>query len=306
VKEIIIGTRGSDLALWQATYIKKQLEGLTSIPIRLEIIKTQGDKIDHLSFEQMEGKGFFTKELEEALLDGRIDLAVHSLKDLMTTMPDGLKLAAVGFREDNREAVLIREESYDPDLPLGVRKAGIIGSSSVRRQSQIVDLRSDLSLKDLRGNVPTRINKLRDRQYDAIILAFAGIKRLELDLSDVKMLIQEAQDFLPAPGQGILGIQTGAGNKDVNDLIAQLDDPAARIQTQLERGLLAHFEGGCQLPLGAYSEVSGDEYSLHAVLGHRREKRWIGLARASVSGKNIEVMIDDVYKDLTAQVESFE
>jgi porphobilinogen deaminase len=122
----------------------------------------------------------------------------------------------------------------------------------------------------------------------------------------VKMIIHECPDFLPAPGQGILGIQTGAGNKDVNDIIARLDDPAARIQTQLERGLLARFEGGCQLPLGAYSEVSGDEYRLHGVLGYRREKRWVGLARASVSGKNIEVMIDDVYKKLTAQAESFE
>ena len=304
VKEIVIGTRGSKLALWQAEFIKAQLSKLTSAPVRLEIIKTQGDKIQHLSFDKLEGKGFFTKELEEALLDSKIDLAVHSLKDLMTTMPAGLMLAATGFREDNREAVLIRKESFDPKQPMKIKKGGIIGSSSVRRQCQIADLAPDLTIKDLRGNVPTRVNKLRQGQYDAIILAHAGLKRLELDLSDLEVQIQACEVFLPAPGQGILGIQTREDNTDVNDVIAHLDDPVARIQTNLERGLLARFEGGCQLPLGVYSEIESDNLSLHAVLGCRRENRWIGLAKCSERGKEVEPMIDCVYKKLTAQCES--
>jgi len=301
LNEIRIGTRGSQLALWQAEFIKGKLEQLTPLPVRLCIIKTSGDKIDNLSFDKMEGKGFFTKEIEEALLAKEVDLAVHSLKDLMTTMPDGLALTAVGFREDNREAVLIRKEGFDSDQPLKVRIGGVIGSSSVRRQCQIADLRPDLSLKDLRGNVPTRINKLRDGQYDAIILAHAGIKRLELDLSDLEVNLQECADFLPAPGQGILGIQTGEDNVEINEIVARLDDPAVRIQAQLERGLLARFEGGCQLPLGVYSEISGDNLILHAVLGYRRDGRWMKLARASVTGKKIDTIIESLYKKLTAE-----
>ncbi len=304
MKEIVIGTRGSQLALWQAEFITAQLSKITPIPVRLEIIKTQGDKIQHLSFDKLEGKGFFTKELEDALLESNIDLAVHSLKDLMTTMPDGLTLAATGFREDNREAVLIRKESFDPGQPLKVKRGGIIGSSSVRRQCQIVDLSPDLTIKDLRGNVPTRINKLREGQYDAIILAFAGLKRLELDLSDLEVQIQECDIFLPAPGQGILGIQTREDNTEVNEVIAKLDDPSARTQTGLERGLLARFEGGCQLPLGVYSEIDGENLSLHAVLGCRREERWVGLAKYSESGIEIEPMVENAYKNLTTQCES--
>lgn len=304
MKDIKIGTRGSQLALWQAEFIKEKLERLTPLPVRLCIIKTSGDKIDNLPFGKMEGKGFFTKEIEEALLAKEVDLAVHSLKDLMTTMPDGLALTAVGFREDNREAVLIRKDAFDPDRPLKVKNDGIIGSSSVRRQCQIAHLRPDLSLKDLRGNVPTRIKKLRDGQYDAIILAHAGIKRLQLDLSDLEINLLPCEEFLPAPGQGILGIQTREGDDEVNKIVSRLDDPSTRIMALLERGLLARFEGGCQLPLGAYSEISGDTLTLHAVLGLYRDDRWIGLARASAGGKKIDAVIEVMYKELMAQGES--
>ena len=195
MNEIVIGTRGSELALWQANFIKSRLEQVTDIPATLRIIKTLGDKIDNLSFDKIEGKGFFTKEIEDALLARDIDLAVHSLKDLMTTMPPGLALTAVGFREDSREALLINKDAFDPGRPLKVKENGILGSSSVRRQCQVAHLSPDLTLKDLRGNVPTRINKLRDGQYDAIILAQAGIRRLEIDLSEPGLL-QQADEFV--------------------------------------------------------------------------------------------------------------
>lgn len=299
-KELIIGTRGSKLALWQAKFIKAKLETIAAMPVRLEIIKTQGDKIQNKSFSEMPGQGFFAKELEEKLLDNSIDLAVHSLKDLMTTMPLELALTAAGFREDNREAVLIHKDAYDPGRPLRVREGGSIGSSSVRRQSQIAALSPDLKMKDLRGNVPTRINKLRDGNYDAIIIAYAGIKRLGLDLSDVEVFLQENDSFYPAPGQGILGIQTRAGDERVNSIVEQLDDPVARIEVALERGLLARFKGGCQLPLGVYSEVDGDSLALHAVLGRKENNIWTGLIKASARGKDVKSLIDQVYAALTA------
>ena len=304
LKEIRIGTRGSQLALWQADFIRGRLERFTELPVRLCVIKTRGDKIDHLAFDKMEGKGFFTKEIEDALRAEEIDLAVHSLKDLMTTMPEGLTLTAVGFREDNREAVLIRKEAYDPGRPLNIKEGRVIGSSSVRRQCQIAHIRPDLSLKDLRGNVPTRINKLRDGQYDAIIIAYAGIKRLEPDLSDLEINLLECADFLPAPGQGILGIQTREGNIEIIRIAERLDDRLARMQARLERGLLARFEGGCQLPLGAYSEISGNTLSLHALLGRRRNGFWATPARASVRGEKIDAVIETMYKKLAAMDES--
>lgn len=301
MKSIIIGTRGSDLALRQANFIKDRLARITPYPIHLAVIKTQGDKIDTLSFSEMEGKGFFTKEIEEALLGNRIDLAVHSLKDLMTSMPDGLTLPAVGFRADNRELLLVRSESYDTGRPLKVKPGGAIGSSSVRRQCQIANLSPDLNLQDLRGNVPTRVQKLRDGRYDAIIIAQAGVRRLDLDVSDLRSTILEEHEFLPAPGQGILGIQTRAGDGAIIDIVSKLDDPTARLQMELERGLMARFEGGCQLPLGAYSHIDGKNLNLTAVLGVRKDNRWVGLRRASSSGTDPQAVVDDVYRQLGSE-----
>ncbi|MCP4568468.1 MAG: hydroxymethylbilane synthase [FCB group bacterium] len=301
MNEIVIGTRGSQLALWQANFIKSKLEETPGVSARLNIIKTRGDKIDHLSFDKIEGKGFFTKEIEDALLAEEVDLAVHSLKDLMTTMPPGLALGAAGFRADNREAVLIRKESFDPDRILKIKEGGVTGSSSVRRQCQITHLAPDLALKELRGNVPTRINKLRDGQYDAIILAQAGISRLEINLSDLEVFLLDEDKFLPAPGQGILGIQIREGDRKTAELISSFDDQTARIQTDLERGLLARFEGGCQLPLGVFSSVDGKKLGLTAVLGLQKDGHWIGLAKSSVTGENPDRMIEEVYEDLSSQ-----
>ena len=299
MKEIVIGTRGSALALWQAEFIKSRLQQLSPVSVRLSIIRTQGDKIDDLSFDKMEGKGFFTKEIEDALLTAEIDLAVHSLKDLMTSMPAGLTLSAVGFREDSREAVVIRKDSYDDTRPLKIREGGVIGSSSVRRQCQIAYRSPDLQMRDLRGNVPTRIRKLREGRYDAIVVAYAGLKRLNLDLADLQIALQAKQDFLPAPGQGILAIQTRENDRAINALVSRLDDPVARVQVQLERGLLARFQGGCQLPLGACSEITGDEMTLSAILGRRERDRWVGLTRAVARGKEIDALVESAYNQLT-------
>ncbi|MEZ5360310.1 MAG: hydroxymethylbilane synthase [Candidatus Zixiibacteriota bacterium] len=299
MKKLTIGTRGSDLALWQANFIKRHIEERLSTPVDIKIIKTQGDKIQHLSFEKMEGKGFFTKEIEDSLLDGSVDLAVHSLKDLQTTMPPGLALTAVGFREDNREAILIRRDSYDSAHSLKIKFGGIIGSSSVRRQSQIAHIRPDLHLKDLRGNVPTRVNKLRDGLYDGIVIAYAGLKRLELDLSDIELLIASRDEFLPAPAQGILGLQTRSDDAATNELVKQLDDPHARTQVNLERGLMKRFDGGCQLPLGAYSEVNGGIMRLKAALGIRDLNKWVALKIADISGENVQEIVDKAFAELS-------
>ncbi len=299
MKEIIIGTRGSRLALWQAEFIRGKLAAVTDVPILLETIKTAGDKINDIPFGKMEGKGFFTKEIEEALLKKEIDLAVHSLKDLMTSMPLGLALPAVGFRIDNREALLVRKESYDPERKLPVITGGTVGSSSVRRQCQIAHCATDLEIKDLRGNVPTRIEKLRNGHYNAIIIAYAGIKRLELDLSDLEVVILERRDFLPAPGQGILAIQSREDDPELNSVISRLDDSKARLQMNLERGLLARFEGGCQLPLGAFSEIDDARLRLSAVLGINEGGRWIGLKRADVEGSDPIEMVTETFEALT-------
>jgi hydroxymethylbilane synthase len=298
MKSLVIGSRGSELALWQANFIKSNLASHTDIPIEIRIIKTQGDKIDHLSFSEMEGKGFFTKELEEALLSGTIDLAVHSLKDLQTTMPDGLDLGAVCFREDPRELVLIRPEAYDSEAPLGVKEGATVGTSSVRRQCQVAHLAPTLKLKDLRGNVPTRVRKLREGQYDAIILANAGVKRLNLDVSDIKSLLLGTSYFLPAPAQGILGIQVRRGDRQVGSIVGALDDSDLRKQVALERGLLARFDGGCQLPLAVASEIVYNGYLLRATLGVHQETGWGVLRRVDLTGADIKTLLDGAYQCL--------
>ncbi len=297
--KLVIGSRGSDLALWQANFIKENLAKHTDVPIEIKIIRTQGDKIDHLSFSEMEGKGFFTKELEDELLAGSIDLAVHSLKDLQTTMPFGLTLGAVCFREDPRELVLIRPGAGNSTALLGVKEDSIVGTSSVRRQCQVASLGPSLKIKDLRGNVPTRIRKLREGQYDAIILAYAGVKRLNLELSDLMTYALNTSLFLPAPGQGILGIQIRENDSPVKSIVSALDSNDLRQQVALERGLLARFAGGCQLPLAAISEITPDGYSLKAVLGVHNGAVWGELRRVELTGTDIETIVDRAYQCLS-------
>src|SRR5476651_1963291 len=200
-RKLIIGTRGSELALWQANFVKDRLAE-KNIDAELKIIKTQGDRILHLSFDKLEGKGFFTKELEEELLEGTIDLAVHSHKDLPTENPPGLIIAAVSEREDPADILLILKDCVDVHQKLTVKYGGIVGTSSNRRKAQLLAMRPDLEIQDLRGNVPSRVNKLRNEQYDAIMIARAGIIRLGLDLSEFHVEELIPTELIPAPAQG--------------------------------------------------------------------------------------------------------
>lgn len=252
-RKIRIGTRGSDLALWQANFVKHSLEKLGE-QVEIQIIHTQGDKIQDLSFDKLEGKGFFTKEIEQALLKKQVDLAVHSHKDLETTSPEGLTIAAVSDREDPSELLLIRKESFDQNELWNLKQNAVIGTSSARRKSQILAHRIDLSIKDLRGNVPTRINKLREGQYDAILLAKAGVNRLEIDLSDLHCETLSPTEFIPAPAQGVLGLQIRSEDIELSRILAQLNHQLTQAQIEIERGVLRKMEGGCQLPLGVYCD----------------------------------------------------
>ncbi|MEZ4936092.1 MAG: hydroxymethylbilane synthase [Crocinitomicaceae bacterium] len=252
-RNVIIGSRGSELALWQANFVQSRLKKL-GIRSEIKIIKTQGDKIQDLSFDKMEGKGFFTKEIEEALLKKEIDLAVHSHKDLETNQPYGLKIAAVSDREDPRELILIKKSSFNPEIEFGVKFGGVIGTSSARRQTQLLASRSDIKLKDLRGNVPTRIDKLRNQDYDAIVLAYAGVKRLKIDLSEFETQLLDPKKFVPAPAQGALGIQIRKEDEELDQLLQALNSPDVQIQIGVERAILNRMEGGCQLPLGVYCQ----------------------------------------------------
>lgn len=252
-QHIRIGTRGSDLALWQAHHVKKQLEALgTSVSI--QIISTQGDRIQDLSFDKLEGKGFFTKEIENALLNNEIDLAIHSHKDLETNPPADLQIIAVSEREDPAELLLIHPNAVADGQEWRLQENAIIGTSSARRKSQILAHRPDLKIKELRGNVPTRIAKLRAGAYDAILLAKAGVSRLKLDLSDLIVVRLDPKIIVPAPAQGVLGLQIRSNDERTKELVAPLNDPAVHALIAIERKVLNLMDGGCQLPLGVYHD----------------------------------------------------
>jgi hydroxymethylbilane synthase len=239
---LVIASRGSQLALWQARWVAAQLSG-AGHECRIEIIKTTGDKITDVPLAKVGTKGLFTKEIEEALLDGRADLAVHSLKDLPTELPEGLVLAAVPEREDPRDAVVGRKLA---DLALGAR----VGTSSLRRAAQLRQLRPDLQVESVRGNLDTRLRKLDEGQYDAILLAAAGLKRLGWGGRIAEILAPD--QMCPAVGQGALAIEARAGF----DGVAVLDDAATHTAVMAERGVLGALGGGCQVPIGAYATVS--------------------------------------------------
>lgn len=259
--KLIIGTRGSDLALWQANFVKDELAAL-GIEAALKIIKTQGDSILNLRLDKLEGKGFFTKELEEELLNGSIDLAVHSHKDLPTTNPPGLTIAAVPDREDSSELLLILKDCVDIKQKLSVKFGGMVGTSSNRRKAQLLAVRPDLEIEDLRGNVPTRIQKLRDEDYDAIMLAKAGVERLGIDLSEFYVEELEPMEFIPAPAQGALAIQIRETDTELAELLKPLNRPAVVKEIGVERKVLQLFEGGCHMPLGCYCRKEDGQYEV--------------------------------------------
>ncbi|MDO8368358.1 MAG: hydroxymethylbilane synthase [Saprospiraceae bacterium] len=250
-----IGTRGSKLALWQAEFTQKELSriGVESV---LVIIKTQGDLVQHLGFDKLEGKGFFTKEIEDALLRGEVDLAVHSMKDLPTQSPaeGGLCITAVSYRHNPSDLLIIRKESYSGNALLKLAPNVTVGTSANRRKAQLQAYRPDVQLKDIRGNVPTRLEKLRSGDFDAIFLAAAGVERLGLDMSDFEVLELPAREFVPAPAQGVLAWQTNRDDTSTRLILKQLHHPEVSACTNVERKVLQLMQGGCQLPLGAFCE----------------------------------------------------
>ena len=250
-----LGTRGSDLALWQARHVAGLLadRGVTS---EIVVIKTRGDRRTDVPFADLEGQGFFTRELEEALRDGRIDLAVHSLKDLAADQPAGLVLAALVGRADARELLLARPGAVDPKRreagdPLPLRSGARVGTSAVRRRAQLRIRRPDVETADLRGNVPTRVRKLREGKYDAILVAAAGVARLNLDLSGLAAFPVAPEVIVPAPGQGMLAVQC-RDEAPLRSLLRPLHAGSDAAAAEVERRLLAELGAGCQMPLGVH------------------------------------------------------
>ncbi len=274
-KEIRIGTRASALALWQANWVKSELEkkypGMT---VTLTKIKTTGDKILDVPLAKVGGKGLFTKEIEEALLRKEVEIAVHSMKDVPTEFPEGLHLACITEREDVRDALISNGVSLK-DL----KEGALIGTSSLRRQAQLSHFRPDFRMEMLRGNVETRIRKQKEGQFDAIILAAAGVKRLGL-ADNVSEYISE-EISIPAIGQGALGIECSIDDKEINELIAFFNHYDTSVAVRAERALLKKLEGGCQVPIAGYATVKSGRITLKGLVGSVDGKR---IVRDSVEG----------------------
>jgi len=254
-----IGSRGSQLALWQANHIKAQLEA-RGHKLEIEIIRTTGDKITEVALAQVGTKSMFTKEIEEALAENRIDLAVHSLKDVPTELPAGFEIAAIPSRADARDAFCSQKYRSIEELPNQAR----VGTSSLRRQAQLKALRPDLEVHALRGNVDTRLRKLEAGEYDAVVLAAAGLNRLDKQKCIRQLLA--ANLMCPAAGQGALAVEIRKDDSAVRELVAFLDDKAARLATTCERALLNRMGGGCQVPIGAFAEMINGRLRLDAIV----------------------------------------
>ena len=254
-----IGSRGSQLALWQANHISALLRG-NGHAVEIEVIHTTGDKITDVALAKVGTKGMFTKEIEEALAEGRVDLAVHSLKDLPTELAGGFEVAAITRRENPHDAFLSKTVKSLGELRRGAR----VGTSSLRRQAQLKARRPDLEIHPLRGNVDTRVRKLESGEYDGIILAAAGLQRL--GRTELLREVIPTEVMCPAAGQGALGIEIRAGDTGVRGHLAFLDNAEARATTTCERELLSALGGGCQVPIGALAEVRGHTIHLDAVV----------------------------------------
>jgi hydroxymethylbilane synthase len=260
--ELRIGTRGSQLALFQANWVKEQLvQTHPELEVTLIKIKTTGDKIQDAPLAKIGGKGLFVKEIEEALIERRIDLAVHSIKDVPTEFPKGLHLSVITKREDPRDVIISRNGGTLKDLPQGAK----IGTSSLRRQAQLLHFRSDFELIPLRGNLDTRLKKLKTMNLDAIVLALAGIKRLGLEEGISEIIPTDIS--LPAIGQGALGVETRRDDEEVEDQIRFLNDPGSSIAITAERAFLKKLEGGCQVPIAAFAQKVGSTLQMDGLVG---------------------------------------
>ncbi len=268
--EIRIGTRGSQLALWQANWVKETLTAAhPKLTVSLIKIKTSGDKIQDAPLAMIGGKGLFVKEIEEALLDQRIDLAVHSIKDVPTEFPKGLHLSVITKREDPRDVFISKDGTPLKDLPKGAK----IGTSSLRRQAQLLHFRDDFEIIPLRGNVDTRLKKLSTENMDGILLAYAGLKRMGFDKKITEVI--PADVFLPAIGQGALGIETRMGDQEVEGRIQFLNDSESAVAVTSERAFLKKLEGGCQVPIAAFGRTVGSTFQIDGLVGMTDGKRLI-------------------------------
>ncbi len=266
---LVLGTRASKLALQQSEWFQGQVQVIApDITVTLTRIQTSGDKIVDVPLAKIGGKGLFVKEIEEALLSGEIDFAVHSMKDVPTQLPDGLEILCVPPREDSRDALISRTGCRFQELPVGAR----VGSSSLRRQSQFLHARPDLRIEMLRGNLDTRLKKLKEGQFDAIILAAAGLRRLGWTEEITEYL--DPQLCLPAIGQGALGIEGRSNDQFVRSILNRLTHPPTQVAVTAERALLHRLEGGCQVPIAAYATLTNDQVHLEGLV-------------ASVDGKTV-------------------
>ena len=303
-RQLRIGTRGSALALWQAEWVKSQLlAGQQELMVELVVIKTTGDKILDVPLAMVGGKGLFVKEIEEALLDGRADLAVHSVKDMPAELPEGLHLAAMPPREDPRDALISKNGADLDKLPHGAR----VGTSSLRRAAQLLHLRPDLRIETLRGNVDTRLRKLKTEGLDAIVLAAAGLKRMEL--SRVISEYLEPERILPAVGQGALGIETRVADVFTNEIVASLIHQQTVITVRAERAFLKRLEGGCQVPIGAYATTEDETLILTGIVADLKGVRLIRKAmrgdvrQPEVVGESLaEVVLESGGREILAEI----
>jgi hydroxymethylbilane synthase len=269
-KELRIGTRGSQLALYQANWVKEKLiKAHPSLNVTLIKIRTTGDKVQDTPLAKIGGKGLFVKEIEEALIQRRIDLAVHSIKDVPTEFPKGLHLSVITQREDPRDVLIARDGKPLKDLPQKAK----IGTSSLRRRAQLLHFRSDLELVSLRGNLDTRLKKLKTMNLDGIVLALAGVKRLGLEERITEIIPTEIS--LPAIGQGALGIETRMGDKEIEEQIQFLNDQDSWITVSAERAFLKKLEGGCQVPIAAFAKTVGTIIFIEGLVGTVDGKRLI-------------------------------
>lgn len=290
-----IATRQSPLALWQAEYIRARLEALhAGLNVELVTFVTQGDKILDTPLAKIGGKGLFVKELEAALLDGRADLAVHSMKDVPMALPEGLSLAVICEREDPLDAFVSNTYASFQDLPQGAK----VGTSSLRRKCQILKARPDLEIIDLRGNVGTRLSKLDAGQYDAIILASAGLKRLGLSERIRHTLTPEVS--LPAVGQGALGLECRTNDQAVLELILPLMDDETNVCVRAERAFNAYLEGGCQVPIAGYATLKDGQLSMEGRVGSVDGQALLS-AQLSAAPEQAEQLGEQLAQNLLAQ-----
>ncbi len=302
--ELRIGTRGSQLALYQANWVKDRLiEGYPDLKVTLFIIKTTGDRIQDAPLAKIGGKGVFVKEIEEALLGKRVDLAVHSIKDVPTEFPEGLHLSAITKREDPRDVFISRHGTLLKDLPRGAK----VGTSSLRRQAQLLHFRNDLEIIPLRGNLDTRLKKLEAMNLDGIVLALAGVKRLGLGQRITEVIPEEIS--LPAIGQGALGIETRTKDRETEDLTRFFNDPASSLAVSGERAFLKKLGGGCQVPIAAYGKLQASTLRIDGLVATTDGKRIVkhrveGPAeRAESLGIELaEVLLSRGAKEILAEV----